>query len=324
MASGDGLKNNSDIEAFHKLVIILKYHCSSKKRPPKKDKQIAGRRIYEALLLHSWRKLRIDVTVVTESLRPLEFQNRKLELQIEALHRLRLAESEKRNEATSQSQFLYLENNEIVRKNKTLLQEKCLLEEEIKNFKDKISEMQPQLEDVKAQSIVKHVALQNSEYQLVMERRKIKHLENEKTILKEQVRIFISIYFKKLQQLLQESSRKKDIQDYRHQIEILQEKFLNGELRLHDTLFLHNGLKEENQEILEKIKMGMFTNRKIIEENEKLKLSLFVIRGVLKKEKNRPWWKNVSDLGFAAVCFLKSAAYILLPLVSYTDTKLGD
>ncbi|KAF5280405.1 hypothetical protein FQR65_LT03214 [Abscondita terminalis] len=269
---------------------------------PRKNKQFAGRIIYEAILLYSWRKRKTNISNLTESLRALESQNRKLDLQIDALHRLRIAESEKRNEAVVQTQKLTQENEEILHKNATLQQEKQLLVNEADSFREKITEMEVQYKNIKNELITKHNDLENSEYQLNLQRRKTKRLISEKQCLEEQ-----------------EAFRKCELQDYIKQIDDLQEKLLILEVNLQDSIVCNDNYKKEKQELLEKCETESSANRRLQDHNEKLKSCLFAINKVLKKEQNRPWWKNVGELGFSFLKSLKAVAVILLPVTPYKE-----
>ncbi|KAK4883944.1 hypothetical protein RN001_000215 [Aquatica leii] len=264
------------------------------------NRKDAARRIYELLLLNSWRKRKADISLLTDSLRALETQNRKLERQIDALHRLRLAESEKRNEAVAQTQLLHRENEETIHRNTVLEKEKKLLQKEVEMFREKLTVTQTQFENTKNELIAKHIDLENVDYQLSLEKRKIKRLRTEKKSLEEQ-----------------EEIRKQEIQDYREQLAELHNNLLNAEINLEDSIASNDNYKRENGNLTEKLEVEVSTNRRIQENNEKLKFCLFAIKRVLRKEQNRPWWKNASDLGFAFLSSLKTVSGILLPLAPH-------
>lgn len=262
------------------------------------DTNTAARRIFKVLLLNAWRKCTKERELLTENLRARQDQNKELELQVDALHRLRKSESEKRNEAVAQAQVLHRQHEDTLNENKKLLKAKSILERDLRILQNKSYALHLDLESTTNDLYLRQNEQQKTEHYISAEKKKIKRLRLVKQTLIEQ-----------------EFNLNQEIDHYNLKTGDLREKLLNAELLVNDAVVCRENYEQLRNKLAEKLAVVKFKNQQAKEENYKRKFCLIMMSRVLKKRQNRPWWKNASELGFATLNSIKSVSNQLFPIL---------
>ncbi|KYB27784.1 myosin-11 [Tribolium castaneum] len=278
--------------------------------------------VYHGFLLFVWRRSKMRLTMVSESLRRRQEQISNLEKQINCLKDLTQSECHKRGEAMGDCQRLENLLKSVQLENNSLVAEKIELGKELSELQAKLQSLSLEKENLRNEFNTKNVHLKRVEQELQKERILMMGLRDQNAALvskvkaqdaeieaQEQVTDRLNQTLKDLEQHLNECREEKRVQSLeferlseRYQFVVKKSDCLKQELSrvyaARDRMKIKIGDLEDN---LARISAQY---EAILDENRGLRAE---------RDRRKVWWRNAKDFLEVSWALLQHAAYIMLP-----------
>nr|XP_022903045.1 myosin-6-like [Onthophagus taurus] len=297
-------------------------------RPPPPKREEAARRVYQRLLLNSWRQRKIQVNTLTESSAKLQTQVDQLQIQVDVLQKLRESEAGRRSISACENAELRKECEDLRSTAETIEKDNVKLRADILNLERTLS-------DVEAKNQSLKIELGNARCEFaICERKAAKEiilnncLRDENTELNEKLNAHIKAAdefrqaIKKLKEQL--TVVEKNLAEANANIITLQENKRDLISKLQneseEKTILSKDLNEEKEKRTEiEKKLQQLKNvvenlsklrSKLTDDNVNLRATLMNLERDLAHERAQKWWKQAAT---TIVDSLQNAATIMLP-----------
>ncbi|XP_044254868.1 myosin-2 heavy chain-like [Tribolium madens] len=278
--------------------------------------------VYHRMLLFVWRRSKMRLAMVSESLRRRQEQISNLEKQIDCLKNLTQSECHKRGEAIGDCQRLESVLKAIQLENNSLVAEKVELQKEINELRDKLQNVSTEKENLKNEINTKNVYLKRIEQELQKERILMMNLRDQNAGLiskvkaqdaeieaQEQVTDKLNQTLKDLEHHIHECEEQKTAQSLdlkrlseQYQFVVKKSDCLKQELsRVYST---KDKMKQKIADLEDNLAKISAQYERLLDENKGFREET---------ESRKCWWRNARDFLAVSWAVLQNAAYIMLP-----------